>query len=52
MTQGYQLDNLLSLRLLKPFFDNVLLEYGGLPHVIHKILETPQVLGLFWDSDF
>ena len=33
MTQGYQLDQLLSLRLLKPFFNNVLLELGGLPHV-------------------
>ena len=28
MTQDYwQLDHLLSLRLLKPFFDNVLLEH-------------------------
>ena len=62
LTQGYQLDPSLSLRLLKPFFDNVLLEHGGLSHVlplavylvVHKILETPQaqVLGLFWDSDF
>ena len=36
MTQGYQLDHSLSLRfrLLKPFFDNVLLEHGGLPHVL------------------
>ena len=33
MTEGYQLDNLLSLRLLKPFGDNVLLEHGGLSHV-------------------
>ena len=30
MTQGY----LLSLRLLKPFLDNVLLEHAGLPHVL------------------
>ena len=34
MTQGYQLDHLLSLRVLKPFCDNVVLEYGGLPHVL------------------
>ena len=34
---------------LKPIFDHVLLEHGhgGLPHVLHKILETSQVLGLF-----
>ena len=30
MTQGYQLDQLLSLRLLKSFFDIVLLELGGI----------------------
>ena len=29
----YQL-NSLSLRLFKPFFDNVLLEHGGLPNVL------------------
>ena len=34
MHSGYQLDHLLSLRLLKPFFDNVLLEHGGLPQVL------------------
>ena len=34
MTQGYPLDQLLSLRLLKPLCDNVLLEHGGLAHVI------------------
>ena len=34
MTRGYQLDQLLSLRLLKPLFDNILLEHGGLPHVL------------------
>ena len=32
--QGYQLVHSLSLRPLKPFFDNVLLEHGGLPHVL------------------
>ena len=32
MTQGYQLDHLQSLRLLKHFCDNVLLEHVGLPH--------------------
>ena len=31
MTQGHQLDHLLPL--LKPFFDKVLLEHVGLPHV-------------------
>ena len=30
MTQGYQLDHSLSKRLLKHFFDNVLLEHVGL----------------------
>ena len=34
MTQGYQLDHLLSPNLLKPFYDNVLLKYGGLPYVL------------------
>ena len=28
------MDHLLSLRLLKPLFDNVLLEHGWLPHVL------------------
>ena len=32
ITQGYLLDHLLSLRLLKPFCDNVLLEHGGGGH--------------------
>ena len=34
MTQGYQLDHSISLRLLKHFFDNDLLEYCGLPLVL------------------
>ena len=35
MTKGCQLNHSLSLsRLLKPFFDNVLLEHDGLPHVL------------------
>ena len=34
MTSGDELDKLLSLRLLKLFFDNVLLEHGGLPHAL------------------
>ena len=34
MTQGYQLDHSLSQRLLKHFFDNVLLEHIGLVHVL------------------
>ena len=50
-----ELDNLLSLRLLNPFFDNVLLEHGV--HLAHKILETAQSPNsLFpiriWDVDF
>ena len=28
------MDHLVSLRLFKPFFDNVVLEHGGLPHVL------------------
>ena len=31
---GYQLDHSLSLRLLKPFLINVLLEHVGLPYVL------------------
>ena len=40
MTQGYQLDHLLSLRILYfiIFFDNILLKHGGLPRVIHNII--------------
>ena len=34
MTQGYQLDHSLSQRLLKYFFDNVLLEHVGLIRVL------------------
>ena len=34
MNQDYQLDHSLSLRHLKPFFDNVLLDHCGLPHVL------------------
>ena len=34
MAQGYQLYHLLSLRLLKPSCDNVLLEHGLLPHLL------------------
>ena len=30
----YQLNCSLSLRFLKPFFDNILLELGGLPYVL------------------
>ena len=42
MTPGYQLDHSLSLRLLKPFFDDVLIEHGGVPHVVvaNKIAVT------------
>ena len=49
MTQGYPLDHSLSLRLLKPSFDNVLLEHGGL-HV-YPLVDN-QILGTFWVSDF
>ena len=34
MTQSYQLDQSLSLRLFKSVLDNVLLEHGGLPCVL------------------
>ena len=45
MTQGYQFDQSLPLRFFKSVFDNVLLENGGLPHVLggvvaRKILVT------------
>ena len=35
MIQEYQLDHSLLGRLLKPFCHNVLLEHGGLLHVLH-----------------
>ena len=35
VTQCYQLDPSLSIRLLKHFFEKVFLEHGGLPHVLH-----------------
>ena len=34
MIQEYQLDHLLSLNVVKPFSDNVLIKHGGLPHVL------------------
>ena len=34
MTQGYQMDHSLPLRLFKCVFDNVLLEHGELPSVL------------------
>ena len=34
MTQGYQQNHSLSLKLFKPFFDNDLLKHGRLPHVL------------------
>ena len=48
MTQNYHLDHLLSLRLLKSFFDNVLLEHVGLPHVLPFVvyLDAEQVEGV------
>ena len=49
--QGYQLDHSLSRRLLKHFFDNVLLEHGGLicvlPLAVHLFFfYTEQVRGV------
>ena len=50
MTQGYQLDQLLSQRLLKHFFDNVLLEHFGLicvlPLAVHLFFCAEQVEGV------
>ena len=46
MNQGYQVDHLLSLRLLKTFCDNVLLEHGGLPHVLPLAVHLEQVEGV------
>ena len=40
ITQCYQLNQFLSLRLLRPFFDNVLIEPGGLPHVFLLTWDT------------
>ena len=34
LEQGYHLYHSLSLRLSKTIFDNVLLNHGGLPHVL------------------
>ena len=38
MTQGYQLNHLLSQRLLKHFFDNVLLEHVELIYVLPLVV--------------
>ena len=50
MTQGYQLDHSLSQRLLKHFFDNVLLEHVVLicvlPHAVHLVFCAEQVEGV------
>ena len=50
MTQVYQLDHLLSLRLLKHFFDNVLLEHVGLfcvlPLAVHLFFCLEQLEGV------
>ena len=46
MTQGYQLDHSLSQRLLKHFFNNVLLEHVGLFRVL------PLAVQLFFLADF
>ena len=43
---GYQLDSL-SFRLLKPFFDNVLLEHVGLPHVLPLAAHLAVGLGIW-----
>ena len=44
MIQGYQLDHSQSLRLLKTFVDNVLLEHGGLPNVLPLAVHLDQGL--------
>ena len=50
MTKSYQLDQSLELGLVKSVFDNVLLEHGGLPHVlplaVHLIFLPEQVEGV------
>ena len=33
-TWGFSLNHLISLRPIKSVFDNILLEHGGLPHVL------------------
>ena len=47
MSQSYQLVELLTLRLLKPFFDNVLLELG---HVISLAVHLERLGTPFWHS--
>ena len=47
MTQCYQLDHSLSQRLLKHFFDNVLLEHVGDVELIHLL---PLAVHLFFSS--
>ena len=50
MTQGYQLDHSQSQRLLKHFFNNVLLEHVGLicvlPLAVHLFVCAEQVGGV------
>ena len=49
-TWGFYLNHLIPLRPFKSVFDNVLLEHGGLPHVlplaVHLIFLPEQVEGV------
>ena len=49
-TWGFYLNHLIPLRPFKSVFDNVLLEYGGLPHVfplaVHLFFLPEQVEGV------
>ena len=56
MTQCYQLDHSLSQRLLKNFFDNVLIEHVGLirvlPHAVHLDLFAEQEEGVILSHSY
>ena len=53
-TWGFYLNHLIPLRPFKSVFDNVLLEHGGLPHVlplaVHLIFLPEQVEGVILKS--
>ena len=47
MTQGYQLEQSLPLnRLFKSVSDNILLEHGGLPHVLPLAVHLKYLLAI------
>ena len=52
-TWGFYLNHLIPLRPFKSIFDNVLLELGGLPHVlplaVHLILLPELILTFVWN---